>query len=120
MQIAITSAVKVELIPIAAGEFVMGSDNQYFSETPAHSVRFGSGFLLGKYPITQAEWQAVMEDNPSAFGDAPDQPVDGVSWDQATLFCQRISDRSGNTVRLPSEAEWEYACRSGASGDFFF
>src|SRR5262249_11702166 len=108
-----------ELVAIPPGEFRMGSDNEFFSEAPAHPVRIRGGFLLGKYPVTQAQWLAVMGDNPSAFRDSPDHPVDTVSWDQAMGFCRRLSDQSGRRVRLPSEAEWEYACRAGTPGDFF-
>ena len=59
-------------------------------------------------------------ENPSSFRNAPGLPVENVSWDQATAFCRRLSERSGRVVRLPSEAEWEYACRAGTPGEFFF
>jgi formylglycine-generating enzyme required for sulfatase activity len=120
MEIVAAGGLVVELLPIPPGAFLMGSDNQLFSEAPAHPVHFRSGFYLGKYPITQALWQAVTGDNPAAFRDSADRPVDGVSWDQAVTFCQRLSDQSGQCVRLPSEAEWEYACRAGTPGEFFF
>src|SRR5262245_33307560 len=110
----------VELLPAPAGEFLMGSDNDLFGEAPAHAVRFRAGFWLGKYPVTQSQWRAVMGTNPSAFPEAPGRPVDGVSWDQAEEFCRRLSTLSGHRVRLPSEAEWEYACRAGTTGEFFF
>jgi eukaryotic-like serine/threonine-protein kinase len=119
MQLAAVTEV-VELLLVPPGEFLMGSDNELFSEAPCHGVCFRSGFLLGKYPVTQAQWQAVMDCNPSAFRDAPDHPVDGVTWDQAVAFCRRLSTLSGQRVRLPSEAEWEYACRAGTTGEFFF
>jgi formylglycine-generating enzyme required for sulfatase activity len=111
--------VQIELVSIRPGEFRMGSENEYFSEAPTHLVRMPD-FLLGKYPVTQAQWLAVMGNNPSAFRAAPDHPVESVSWDQAATFCRRLSDQSGRLVRLPSEAEWEYACRAGTPGDFFF
>jgi formylglycine-generating enzyme required for sulfatase activity len=98
----------------------MGSGNQHFSEAPTHLVRFRSGFLLGKYPVTQGQWKAVMRNNPSAFCDSPNLPVDSVSWDQSAEFCRRLSAQSGIRVRLPSEAEWEYACRAGSTGEFCF
>ena len=120
MQSVVAGNVLVELVSIPPGEFRMGSDNQFFSETPIHPVRMPAGFLLGKYPITQAQWLAVMGDNPSAFRSSPEHPVDNVSWDQAARFCRRLSDQSGRLVRLPSEAEWEYACRAGTPGEFFF
>jgi formylglycine-generating enzyme required for sulfatase activity len=114
------AGVVVELLPVRPGEFRMGSDNELFSEAPAHRVTFRSGYWLGKYLVTQAQWQAVMGDNPSAFRDAPEQPVDTVSWDQAAEFCRRLGESCGRRVRLPSEAEWEYACRAGTMGEFFF
>jgi formylglycine-generating enzyme required for sulfatase activity len=112
--------VTVEHVHIPPGEFLMGSGNQFFSESPAHPVSIRSGFLLGKSPVTQAQWLAVNGDNQSAFCDLPDHPVDSVTWDKAVAFCRRLSDLSGRPVRLPSEAEWEYACRAGTPGEFFF
>jgi formylglycine-generating enzyme required for sulfatase activity len=120
MQIVAAGEIALELVRIPSGGFLMGSDNHLYSEAPLHPVGFRTGFLLGKYPITQAQWQAVMGDNPAAFRDSPDQPIETVSWDQAAEFCRRLGARSGHHVRLPSEAEWEYACRAGTTGDFFF
>src|SRR5262249_39719134 len=77
-------------------------------------------FLLGKYPVTQEQWQAVLGANPSAFTGEEHLPVDGVSWDDAQAFCARLSRAAGRVVRLPSEAEWEYACRAGTATEFFF
>jgi len=98
----------------------MGSDNQFFSEVPAHMVKIQSGFFLGRFPVTQAQWLAVMGNNPSTFRDSPDLPVDSVCWEQTVEFCRRLGAQSGHGVRLPSEAEWEYACRAGNVSDFFF
>jgi hypothetical protein len=85
---------------------------------PAHQVTIGKGFFMGEYEVTQAQWQAVMKNNPSHFkGD--DLPVEEVSWDDAQEFIRRLNARGdGYTYRLPSEAEWEYACRAGTTGDF--
>jgi formylglycine-generating enzyme required for sulfatase activity len=66
----------VDLVLIPSGEFWMGSNNQFFSEAPAHRVRIPAGFFLGKYPITQAQWLDVMRDNPSTFPVSPEHPVD--------------------------------------------
>jgi formylglycine-generating enzyme required for sulfatase activity len=120
MQTLVAGKVLVELVPIPPGEFRMGSDNNFFSEAPAHTVTISAGFLLGKYPITQAQWLALMGDNPSEFNVSANHPVDSVNWDQATMCCRRLSDQSGRLVRLPSEAEWEYACRAGTPAEFFF
>src|SRR5207253_1531615 len=65
-------------------------------------------------------WQAVMGDNPSTFRDSPDCPVDSVSCEQAERFCRRLAEQSGHRCRLPSEAEWEHACRAGTPREFFF
>src|SRR5262245_41925265 len=111
--------VAFDFVPIPAGTFLMGSGNPYFGEAPAHAVTFRSGFLLGKFPVTQAQWMAAMGDNPSAFA-GRDHPVENVSWDQAVAFCRQLAARIGQTARLPSEAEWEHACRAGTTGDFFF
>jgi formylglycine-generating enzyme required for sulfatase activity len=119
MQLSAANVV-VEFVAIPAGAFLMGSEYRFFAEGPIHQVSFASGFFLGKYPITQAQWQAVMGDNPSAFPDSPEHPVDSVSWDRAMEFCRLLSDRARRRVRLPSEAEWEYACRAGAASEFFF
>jgi formylglycine-generating enzyme required for sulfatase activity len=113
MRIVAPGDIVVELLPIPSGEFLMASANDLFSEAPFHTVSFRSGFLLGKYPITQAQWRAVMGDTPSVFLASPDRPVESISWDQATEFCRRLADQPGKRVRLPSEAEWEYACRAG-------
>lgn len=110
----------LELVHVPPGDFLMGSGNQFFSESPQHRVTIPAGILLGRYPITQAQWLSVMGDNPSFFRDSSNHPVDSVSWVQAAAFCQRARDQSGHCIRLPSKAEWEYACRAGTSGDFFF
>jgi eukaryotic-like serine/threonine-protein kinase len=119
MRIDIAGTV-VEFVAVPPGDFVMGSANDLFAEAPAHAVRLRSGFLLGKCPVTRAQWHAVMGDDPSAFRDSPDLPVECVTWDRAVEFCRRLSERIGARVRLPSEAEWECACRAGTTSDFFF
>jgi formylglycine-generating enzyme required for sulfatase activity len=113
------SGAAVELVRIPPGSFLMGSRNQLFSETPAHEVYFAASYLMGRLPVTRAQWLAVMGDDPSSAGDTPDCPVDGVSWDMAQEFCCRLGERSRRRVRLPSEAEWEYACRASTTGEYF-
>jgi formylglycine-generating enzyme required for sulfatase activity len=94
MQAVVAGKELVELVPVLPGEFLMGSDNQFFSQAPAHLVKIRSGFFLGRYPITQGQWLAVMGNNPSAFRDSPDRPVDSVSWEQVAEFCARLGDQS--------------------------
>jgi formylglycine-generating enzyme required for sulfatase activity len=120
VQIALAAQVVMELLEIPAGDFLMGSSNELFYEAPVRHVSVGSDWFLGKYPVTQQQWLAVMGENPSIFRDSLDLPVDSVSWDRAVEFCDRLGAQCGHRVRLPSEAEWEYACRAGTSGDFFF
>jgi formylglycine-generating enzyme required for sulfatase activity len=121
--------VALEMVLIPGGSFLMGSlpgkgkDN----ERPQHRVTV-PGFWMGKYPVTQAQWRSIaalpseqieLDASPSHFkGD--NRPVEQVSWLQAIEFCQRLSKKTGNRYRLPSEAEWEYACRSGTTTDFCF
>jgi formylglycine-generating enzyme required for sulfatase activity len=112
--------VALEVVEIPAGMGVMGPGNRFFSEAPPHPVRIAAPFLLGRHLVTQAQWEAVMGANPSRFRDPPDLPVDSVSWDDAEAFCGRLSALTGRRCRLPTETEWEYACRAGTTGDFFF
>ncbi len=87
-------------------------------EKPAHEVCV-NGFWLGKYPVTQGVWQAVIGDNPSHFDAGDDYPVENVSWEDAREFIRRFNSLAGGRYefRLPSEAQWEYACRSGGGSE---
>ena len=112
----------MEFVQIPAGEFMMGSTSDeafdYF-EQPVTRVRISRGFWLGKYEVTQGQWQAVMGSNPSFFDECgPDCPVGNVSWEDAQEFIRRLNAAVGEQrYRLPTEAEWEYAARAGTSGD---
>ena len=108
---------KFTLIP--AGEFYMGSE-EYDEEKHVHKVRINNPFYLGTYPVTQREWKAVMRRNPSDFkGD--DLPVEVVSWDNVQKFIKKLNEKEGTgKYRLPSEAEWEYACRAGTTTRYLF
>lgn len=109
----------IPLVEIPPGEFLMGSDNDLYSEGPRHRVCIPKGFWIGQTPITQAQWTAVVGDNPSQFQGDPAQPVDSVSWDMAMDFCERLGKQCGRAVGLPSEAQWEYACLAGTTDEFF-
>jgi formylglycine-generating enzyme required for sulfatase activity len=115
------SGVKMKLVLIPAGEFMMGSpENETgcsVDEGPRHRVKITKPFYMGEYLVTQAQYGTVMEVNPSYF-EGESNPVEMVSWNDATEFCRRLSQKSGMTIRLPTEAEWEYACRAGTTTPF--
>jgi len=116
------NGVTLEMVQIPGGTFTMGSPTweaeRDDDESPQHQVTV-PGFFMGKYPVTQAQYQAIMGTNPANFkGDG--RPVEQVSWDEAVEFCQNLSQKTGKTYRLPSEAEWEYACRARTTTPFYF
>jgi formylglycine-generating enzyme required for sulfatase activity len=109
--------VGMEFIWIPPGSFLMGAENGNNNKATGHQVTIREGFYMGKYEVTQAQWQAVMENNPSTFkGD--DLPVQNVSWDDAQKFISELNAREdGHVYRLPGEAEWEYAARAGTTAN---
>ncbi|MFM6732940.1 MAG: SAV_2336 N-terminal domain-related protein [Microcystis panniformis] len=136
----LAEGVELELMEIPGGTFMMGTEDEeierlvkkfgrdgFRREKPPHRVTVSS-FYMGRYPITQAQWQAIaatakididLETNPSRFkGD--ELPVESVNWYEATEFCKRLSRETTREYRLPSEAEWEYACRAGTTTAFHF
>jgi formylglycine-generating enzyme required for sulfatase activity len=125
------------MVLIPGGTFMMGSPDgekgAYDYEKPQHEVTVPK-FFMGRYPITQRQWRVVadwpaivsyplfdhqLNPDPSHFK-GNDRPVENVDWDDATEFCKRLSQRTGRQYRLPSEAEWEYACRAGTQTRFSF
>jgi formylglycine-generating enzyme required for sulfatase activity len=108
----------LEMVDIPAGRFNMGS-NERENDKPIHEV-IVPAFQIGKYPITQAQYQAVMGNNPSRFSGNPQNPVESVTWFNAQAFCEKLSKLTGKNYRLPTEAEWEYACRAGTETRFSF
>jgi formylglycine-generating enzyme required for sulfatase activity len=137
------AGIVVELVKVPDGSFTMGSPKneegrdwyQHWSkdlknvnvEGPQHQVQI-PGFFMGRYPVTQAQWKRVagtekvavdLDADPSYFKGA-NRPVEQVSWDQATEFCARLSRATNRAYRLPSESEWEYACRAGTDTPFSF
>ena len=108
----------IEMVKIPAGSFMMGSNNGGNDEKPVHKVIISQDFWMGKTEVTQAQWKAVMGNNPSYFkGD--DLPVEQVSWDDVQDFIRKLNNLQNDyEYRLPTEAEWEYAARSGTTGDY--
>lgn len=109
----------LDLIVIPAGMFRMGSLPNTGSpdEYPQHFVTIKS-FMLGKFLITQGQWKAIMGKLPPCRFKGDELPVDRVSWEDAQAFCQRLSKKTRRAYRLPSESEWEYACRAGTTSPF--
>ena len=110
---------RMEFVEIPAGEFIMGSDKIDPAEKPAHRVRITRPFEMQTTPVTQAQWEEVMGTNPSRFKEGSnraDRPVENVSWfDAQELLTKLSARRDGYLYRLPTEAEWEYACRAGGA-----
>lgn len=136
----LNAVVQLEMVVIPGGTFTMGAPRQEAqSQDIEHLTRSVTlpGFCLGRYPITQGQWQAVVQStepvgkalaaNPAKFkqdfrmrSDALDRPVERVSWYDAIEFCARLSKKTGRRYFLPSEAQWEYACRAGTRSPFHF
>ncbi|AUT03829.1 serine/threonine protein kinase [Nostoc sp. CENA543] len=125
------NGVSLDMVAIPGGKFIMGSPKnepgRNDTESPQHPVNV-KPFFMGKFPVTQAQWQAVtgfakvnidLNPNPSHFKGA-NRPVEKVSWYEAVEFCARLSQTTGRIYRLPSEAEWEYACRVGTTTPYYF
>jgi len=117
----------LDLVPIKAGKFLMGSPDteagRLLDEGPQHPVTISKDFWLGKFPVTQAQFQAVTAFNPSVFKTDPNLPVEYLTWDDATAFCAKLTAQeqaagrlpAGYIYQLPTEAQWEYACRAGTT-----
>ena len=118
--------VEMKFRKIPAGKFTMGSPEnekgRYDREGPLHMVTITSPFYLGMYEVTQAQWKAVMGNNPSEYRDCGEGcPVEKVSWKDVQEFINKLNQIEGlNKYRLPTEAEWEYACRAGTTTRFNF
>jgi formylglycine-generating enzyme required for sulfatase activity len=109
-----------EMLAIPAGRFERKSGDGGLSDAPLQEVKL-QAFLLGRTEVTQAQWRSVMGNSPSHFNECGDEcPVENISWDDAQLFATKLSQKTGKTYRLPSEAEWEYAVRAGGKGEWGF
>ena len=136
--VSLGGGVTMEFVLIPAGTFLMGSPKEEKEreddEGPQHEVRITRSFYLGKYEVTQEQYKQIVGKNPSCFSANGDNkqfvagldtwrfPVENVFWDDATAFCRKLSerDRKWRRFRLPTEAEWEYACRAGTTTPFHF
>jgi formylglycine-generating enzyme required for sulfatase activity len=123
----ITNSIGIKLMRIPKGKFLMGSpktEEGWSKDETQHEVTISQNFYMGATEVTQAQWQKVMGSKPSFFkGD--ELPVEQISWDEAVDFCKRLSEmpeekKAGRKYRLPTEAEWEYACRAGTTTPFHF
>jgi formylglycine-generating enzyme required for sulfatase activity len=134
LSFVLAGGVTLDMVEIPAGVFLMGSGNDELDrstdEGPQHRVTIGQVFHIGKFEVTQGQWQAVMGNNPSFFTGNPSLPVESVSWNQITqsgtgfldkLNVMTAASRPGGKVfRLPTEAEWEYAARAGSATRFYW
>jgi formylglycine-generating enzyme required for sulfatase activity/uncharacterized caspase-like protein len=122
-KIEFEKGVNLDMVYIPSGKFTMGSppeEKGSEDERPQIKDVNVSAFYMGKYEVTQAQWQAIMGNNPANFKDNLQNPVETVSWDDAQEFCKKLSQKTGREFRLPSEAEWEYACRAGTTTAYSF
>jgi formylglycine-generating enzyme required for sulfatase activity len=130
----ITNSIGMKLVLIPKGTFMMGSPEREkgrWEQETQHEVTISKDYYLGVYEVTQAQYEKVMGKNPSHFqgsivrNENADLPVENVSWDDAVEFCKKLSDlpeekKAGREYRLPTEAEWEYACRAGSKTSYSF
>jgi formylglycine-generating enzyme required for sulfatase activity len=124
--------VKIKMVFIPPGEFMMGSpeneQGRFDSESPQHKVNIKQGFYLSETELTQAQWQAVMSENPSYFKngergtskDMSNHPVESISWDKVQECLKKLNAKGKGGYRLPSETEWEFAARAGTATRFGF
>lgn len=119
-----TNSIGMEFVPIPAGSFLMGSPgiekDRDADEGPQRQITISKPFYLGKYEVTQEQWEKVMTVNPSYFKNCPKCPVENVNWQEIQNFITRLNALGEGKYRLPTEAEWEYACRAGANTKYSF
>lgn len=110
------------MVAIHSGSFMMGGNEYYHqNQKPIHPVTVSYEFQIGQYEVTQAQWQSVMGNNPSSFKSyGANCPVEKVSWNDVQTFIQKINQLTGKQYRLPTEAEWEYACRAGTGDQYAY
>jgi formylglycine-generating enzyme required for sulfatase activity len=124
---SLTNSLGMKMLWCPPGEFLMGSPEDEEGHRPLENqvqVQISKGFWMARTPVTQGQWQAQMGNNPSYFKGSKDLPVEQVSWDDAVEFCDKLNAQeslpSGYRYALPTEAQWEYACRAGTTTPFHF
>lgn len=110
----------LELTWVEPGEFMMGYEEGNPNEGPVHKVTLTQGFYLGLYEVTNAQWLALMDNDPERDTSQPNLPVVNVTWFEANDYIARLNELGVGHFRLPTEAEWEYACRAGSATDYYF
>lgn len=118
-----TNSIGMKFVWIKSGTFMMGSpkeEKERKDDETQHKVTLTKGFYMGVYTVTQEQWQAVMGNNPSDFKGEKNLPVESVSWDDCQEFIKKLREKDKKPYRLPTEAEWEYACRAGTKTPFHF
>jgi uncharacterized protein (TIGR02996 family) len=122
-----TNSIGMRFACIPSGTFLMGSPKEEQGREPytqlnetQHKVTLTKGFFMGVHPVTQEQWQTVMGNNPSHFTGEKHLPVETVSWEDCQEFINRLGEKDKKLYRLPTEAEWEYACRAGTKSPFYF
>jgi len=122
--VAFEDSIGMKSVLVPPGAFMMGSNDSTDGAAPIHRTRITKPFYMGVTEVTQAQWKAVMGSAPWGgqryAGKSPDAAASYVSWNDATEFCKRLSQKAAKTVRLPTEAEWEYACRAGSKTKYCF
>ena len=118
------NSIGMSLVRIPEGTFQMGSETGRLDEYPVHAVQFTKAFFIGRTEVTNRQWKLVVGEPPARWG-SPDQPARWVGWHEAVEFCEKLSSlpaerKAGYTYRLPTEAEWEYACRAGSHTRYSF
>ena len=121
LEVDLSESIKLELMFIPEGTFKMGSfgNGRYENDMPRHVVNLTNPFYMGKYEVTQDQWQAVMGNNISYFKGGK-LPVNQISWNDCKEFIKKLNTKTDGGYRLPTEAEWEYACRAGTTSEYSF
>lgn len=115
------NSIGMEFVKVPSGSFTRGDNKGFADEQPAHLVTISKDFWMGKTEVTQGQWKAVMGNNPSHFKSCGDNcPVESVSWGDVQRFIARLNAKGEGKYRLPTEAEWEYACRAGSTAKYSF